>query len=71
MIMTMVTSLKGQNPHLIFKKKSSGMSITSTMLFGSWNSLSRPVNICFEGPLSVSSLLALRQCTFVEDAHGL
>lgn len=55
MIITM--NLKGQRPRSILKEKSSGMSTTSTMLFGNWNNLPLFPNICFEGLLSVSSLI--------------
>lgn len=54
---TMITTmnLKDQRPRSILKEKSSGMSTTSTMLFGNWNNLPLLPNICFDGLLSVSS----------------
>lgn len=51
-----VVDLKDQRPRLILKKKSSGMSTTSTTLFGNWNNSPLLVNICFEELPSVSYL---------------
>lgn len=54
--MIIVVDLKDQRPRLILKKKSSGMSTTSTTLFGNWNNSPLLVNICFEELPSVSYL---------------